>query len=58
MARFRHYKTNSNSNNIDNVDNWENSYDGLRINRIPNRTIITTLVNYVKYGSLSKGIFK
>ena len=58
MARFRHNKTYFNSNNTDSVDSWENSYDGLRVNRIPNRTIIRTLVNYVKYGSLSKGIFK
>ena len=57
MARFRHYKNYSNSDNGDSVDSWENSYNGLRVNRIPNKTIIRTFVNYFKYGSNSKEIF-
>ena len=57
MARFRHYKNNTNNNPIDSVDNWENSYNGLRVNHIANKTIIRTFMNYFKYGSKSKEIF-
>jgi len=57
MARFRHYKNNFNTNNSDPVSEWENSYNGLRLNRIPNKTIIRTFINYLKYGSKSKEIF-
>ena len=57
MARFRHNKTYFNSNNNDSVDSWENNYSGLQLNRIPNKTIIRTVVNFFKYGKLSKGIF-
>lgn len=57
MARFRHYKNYSNNSALDSVDNWENSYNGLRVNRIANKTIIRTFMNYFKYGSKSKEIF-
>ena len=57
MARFRHYKNYSNNNAVDSVDSWENSYNGLRVNRIANKTIIRTFVNYFKYGNKSKEIF-
>ena len=57
MGRFRHYKDYSNDSATDNVDEWENSYNGLRANRIANKTIIRTFVNYFKYGSNSKDIF-
>lgn len=57
MGRFRHYKNYNNSNNGDSVNEWENSYNGLRINRIPNKTLIRTFINYMKYGSKAKQIF-
>ena len=57
MARFRHYKNHFDNSAVDSVDNWENSYNGLRVNRIANKTIIRTFMNYFKYGSKSKQIF-
>ncbi len=57
MARFRHYKDYSNNRSGDSVDEWNNSYNGLRVNRIANKTIIRTFVNFFKYGSKSKEIF-
>jgi len=57
MARFRHYKNNFDNSASDSVDSWENSYNGLRVNRIANKTIIRTFMNYIKYGSKSKEIF-
>lgn len=57
MARFRHYKNDYNTNNSDSVSEWESSYNGLRLNRIPNKTIVRTFINYLKYGSKSKEIF-
>jgi len=57
MGRFRHYKNYNNTDNSDSISQWESNYNGLRLNRIPNKTIIRTFVNYLKYGSKSKGIF-
>ena len=57
MARFRHYKNHHNTNSSDTVSQWENSYSGHKLNRIPNKTIIRTFINYLKYGSKSKEIF-
>jgi len=57
MGRFRHYKSYNNTNTSDSVNQWESSYNGLRLNRIPNKTIIRTFINYLKYGSKSKEIF-
>lgn len=57
MARFRNYKNNYKSNSNNSVDKWEDSYNGLRLNRLPNKTVIRTFMNYLKYGSKSKEIF-
>jgi len=57
VGRFASNKTYFNNNNSDDVDHWESNYSGLQLNRIPNKTVIRTLVNFLKYGSLSKGIF-
>ena len=57
MGRFRNYKNYNNTNYSDSVSEWENSYNGLRLNRIPNKTIIRTFTNYLKYGAKSKEIF-
>ena len=56
MGRFRDYKDYSDTNYSDSLSEWENSYSGLRLNKIPNKTIIRTLVNYLKFGSVSKRI--
>lgn len=57
MARFRNYEDFTDVTNNSGLDSWENSYSNKRINRIPNKTIIRTFVNYLKYGSLSKRIY-
>ena len=57
MARFRDYKDFADHTHSDDLSSWENSYSNKRINRIPNKTIIRTIVNYLKYGSVSKRIY-
>ena len=57
MARFRNYKVYPSNNTNDSVDNWESRYNGLRVNRITNKTIIRTFINYFKYGNKSKKVF-
>ena len=57
MARFRSYETFADTNNNSGLNSWEDSYSGKRINRIPNKTIIRTFVNYLKYGKVSKRIY-
>lgn len=56
MARFRDYQVNTDVSNSDNVDNWEVNYTGRSINKIANKTIIRTVSNFFKYGSLSKKV--
>lgn len=57
MGRFRNYKDFADSNYSNSLSSWEDSYTGSRVNRIPNKTIIRTVVNYIKYGSVSKRIY-
>ena len=57
MTRFRENKDFAAHNHSDDLSSWENSYSNKRINRIPNKTIIRTIVNYLKYGSVSKRIY-
>ncbi len=56
MGRFRDYKNYRNSDYSDSVSEWEDSYSNRTVNKIPNKTIIRTLVNYLKFGSASKRI--
>jgi len=57
MARFRSYENFADTNNNSGLNSWESDYSGKRVNRIPNKTIIRTFVNYLKYGSVSKRIY-
>jgi hypothetical protein len=57
MARFRSYEDFADTTNNSDLNSWEDSYSGKRINRIPNKTIIRTVVNYLKYGTVSKRIY-
>ena len=56
MGRFRNYKNYTDGDYSDDVSDWDNSYKGLRVNKIVSKTIIRTLVNYLKFGSVSKRI--
>ena len=57
MGRFRNYKDYTNNIDNNNLDVWENSYSNSMVNSLPNKTIIRTIVNYLKYGSLSKKVY-
>ena len=57
MGRFRTYKDYTDDTNNNNLDVWENSYSNSMVNKLPNKTIIRTIVNYLKYGSLSRKVY-
>ena len=57
MGRFRNYKDYTNDTDNNNLDVWENSYSNSMVNSLPNKTIIRTITNYLKYGSLSRKVY-